>query len=577
MSALVILLGGIACLIVGYVTYGAWLTKQWGVDDSKETPAHTMEDGVDYVPAKTPVLFGHHFSSIAGAGPINGPIQAAFFGWLPCLLWIVIGGIFFGAVHDYGALFASVRHKGASIGTIIEQNISSRAKKLFIIYAYLTLLLVIAAFASIVAGTFNGFTKEGAEIAANGSTATISIAFILMAIVFGFCVYRKNLPLSVCTVVGILVLIGCIVLGLKCPIFIPGTTWMYIIGAYIFVAAITPVWILLQPRDYLSSFLLYGMMIAAMVGVFAANPTLEIPAFVGFEVNGQFLFPVLFVTIACGAISGFHSLIASGTTSKQLNRERDARVIGYGGMLVECALAIISLIAIGYIFSQPAADGNGILGQAAFKIPPTAVFASGISKMLAAVGLSSPDAQRTAYGLLILAVSAFCLTSLDTAARLARYLFTEFWLKPGEDASQVQGARKLLVNRYFGTAIAVVLGVGFGMGGWAKVWPLFGAANQLLAGLALLAVAAWLKGTGRNHKMFVFPMCFMLLVTLCSLALTFFQKVTAITGGGANSGIYIQAVLAAILFILAIFLVLEAWPILFGNKKVHNDGSAMKA
>ena len=574
MSALVILLVGIACLVVGYLTYGAWLTKQWGVDNSKPTPAHTMPDGVDYVPAKTPVLFGHHFSSIAGAGPINGPIQAAFFGWLPCLLWILIGGIFFGAMHDYGALFASIRHKGESIGEVIAKNISNRAKKLFIIYAYLTLLLVIAAFASIVAGTFNGFAKDGAQIAANGSTATISIAFILMAVVFGFCVYRKNLPLSICTIVGIAVLVGCIVLGLKCPIFLPGTTWMYIIAVYIFIASVTPVWILLQPRDYLSSFLLYGMMIAAIVGVFAANPTIQLPAFVGFEVNGQFLFPVLFVTIACGAISGFHSLIASGTTSKQLNMERDARVIGYGGMLVECALAIVSLIAVGYIFSSTGADGK-MLGAAAFKMPPTAVFASGISKMLAAVGFDSPEAQKTAYGLLILAVSAFCLTSLDTGTRLARYLFVEFWLKPGETPADVKDWRQILVNKYVGTAIAVVLGISFGMGGWAKVWPLFGAANQLLAGLALLAVAAWLKGTGRNHKMFVFPMCFMLLVTLSSLALTFYQKVSAISAGNANTAIYIQAALATILFVLAIFLVMEAWPVLFGNKKA--PGSAKEA
>ena len=565
MSSIVILIGGFACLIAGYVLYGSWLSKQWGVDESKPTPAITMQDGVDYVPAKTPVLFGHHFSSIAGAGPINGPIQAAFFGWLPCLLWIIIGGIFFGAVHDYGALFASIRHKGESIGEVISQNIGVRAKRLFIVFAYLALLLVIAAFASIVAGTFNGFAPDGSHIEANGSTATISLLFILMAVVFGFCVYRKNLPLSVCTVIGIIVLVICIIIGLNCPIYLAGDTWMYIIGVYILVASVTPVWILLQPRDYLSSFLLYAMMIAAVVGVFAANPTISLPAFVGFEVNGQYLFPVLFVTIACGAISGFHSLISSGTTSKQLNNEKNAKIIGYGAMLVECALAIVSLITIGYIYTQAGTD--------AFKMPPTAVFARGISEMLAVVGFSSPEAQKTAYGLLILSVSAFCLTSLDTGTRLARYMFTEFWLNPGETPENVTGFRKVLCNKYFSTAFTVIVGIAFGMGGWSKVWPLFGASNQLLAGLALLAVAAWLKNAARNHKMFIFPMIFMILVTLTSLALTFKDKVIAIASGqGDMFAAYLQAGLAAVLFILAIFLVREALPVLTGKKTVKING-----
>ena len=559
MNALVLLLIGFACLIAGYVFYGAWLEKQWGVDPNIPTPAHTMYDGVDYVPAKAPVLLGHHFSSIAGAGPINGPIQAAIFGWLPCLLWILIGGIFFGAVHDYGSLIASIRHKGESIGEVISQNIGLRAKRLFITFSYLALLLVIAAFASIVAGTFNGFDAAGNHIEANGSTATISLLFILMAVVFGFCVYRKNFSLGVCTVVGIVALVLCIVIGLNCPIYLKGQTWMYIIGVYILTASVTPVWILLQPRDYLSSFLLYAMMIAAVVGIVASHPTLTLPAFVGFETRGQYLFPALFVTIACGAISGFHSLIASGTTSKQLSSEKEARVIGYGAMLIECALAVISLIAIGYIYAQS--------GQDAFNLPPTVVFASGISQMLAAVGLDSPDAQKTAYGLMILAVSAFCLTSLDTATRLSRYMFTEFWLNPGETPETVTGIRKVLCNKYVATLISVVIGIGFGLGGWSKVWPLFGASNQLLAGLALLAVASWLKNAARNHRMLIFPMAFMIVVTLTSLALTFFDKIKLIAAGqGDLTAAYLQAGLASVLFVLALFLVREALPVLLGKK-----------
>ena len=564
MNALIILIVGFALLIIGYKTYGTWLEKQWGVDDSVPTPAQTMQDGVDYVPAAAPVLIGHHFSSIAGAGPINGPIQAAFFGWLPCFLWIVIGGIFFGAVHDFGALFASIRHKGASIGQIISENIGDRAKKLFIVFAYLTLLLVVAAFASIVAGTFNSVGKDGAINYTNASTATISAAFIVMAIVFGLLVYRQKLPLAVCTVIGIAVLVACIVFGEKNPLFFyDNTTWMYILGVYILIASVTPVWILLQPRDYLSSFLLYGIMIAAVVGVVAAHPSIELPAFVGFEVNGKYLFPVLFVTIACGAISGFHSLVSSGTTAKQLSREKDAKLIGYGSMLIECALAVISLICIGYVYSKSG------MGNEAFKIPPTAVFATGISEMLGTI-LPSAEAQKYAYNIMILAVSAFCLTSLDTATRLARYMFQEFWTKKGENPEDLTGIRAILVNKYVATIITVVLGVAFGLGGWSRIWPLFGAANQLLAGLALLAVASWLKNAARNHRMLIGPMIFMLCVTLTSLGFTIQEKAEAIMEGKGDAfANYLQGGLGAILFVLAFILVYEALPVLTGKNTAN--------
>lgn len=327
MNSLVLLIIAAVVLICGYVFYGSWLAKQWGVDPSRVTPAHTMEDGIDYVPSKAPVLMGHHFASIAGAGPINGPIQAAIFGWLPVLLWILIGGIFFGAVQDFSSLFASVRHNGKSIGNVIEENVGPKAKRLFLIFAYLTLLLVVAAFASIVVGTFNGFDADGAKITANGSTAMISMLFIVIAMIFGALVYRKNAPLSVATVVGILAIIACIVIGLKYPVFLSGNTWLVIILIYIFIASVTPVWILLQPRDYLNSFLLYGMMIAAIIGVVGSHPTIELPAFTGFTgiAGNSFLFPMLFITVACGAISGFHSLVGSGTSSKQLNNEEGCK------------------------------------------------------------------------------------------------------------------------------------------------------------------------------------------------------------------------------------------------------------
>ena len=560
MNAAVLLIISIAILVVGYIFYGGWLSKKWGVDPNKVTPAHTMEDGVDYVPAKAPVLMGHHFSSIAGAGPINGPIQAAVFGWVPVALWVLIGGIFFGGVHDFGALFASVRNKGKSIGTVIEDSIGLKAKRLFLIFAYLTLLLVVAAFASIVANTFKAtFLENGAvDIAAssaNASTAMISIFFIVLAIFFGFFVYRRNAPLGVSTIIGVALIAIAMVVGLKWhPLYLSYETWMIICGIYILIASVTPVWILLQPRDYLSSFLLYGMMILAVVGIIGCHPSIDtMPAFTGFKdtlaPTGSsigYLFPALFVTIACGAISGFHSLVGSGTTAKQLNREQDAQPIAYGGMLIESALAIISLCAVAYIWKDYA-DGTTVV--------PTAVFAGGLSAMLGE--LFGAGAQSVTYSMLILAVSAFCLTSLDTATRLARYMFQEFWMKPGESIKDMTGARKVLTNPYVATAITVVIGIALGMTGYAKIWALFGAANQLLAALGLLAVAAWLGKIGRNNKMFLFPMAFMLIVTLTSLVFTIITQVNLITSGADVTWGIVRGVIAVLLIILAIDLVVE--------------------
>ena len=573
MNAAVLLIISIAILVVGYIFYGGWLSKKWGVDPNKVTPAHTMEDGVDYVPAKAPVLMGHHFSSIAGAGPINGPIQAAVFGWVPVALWVLIGGIFFGGVHDFGALFASVRNKGKSIGTVIEDSIGLKAKRLFLIFAYLTLLLVVAAFASIVANTFKAtFLENGAvdyaASAANASTAMISIFFIVLAIFFGFFVYRRNAPLGVSTIIGVALIAVAMVIGLKWhPLYLSYETWMIICGIYILIASVTPVWILLQPRDYLSSFLLYGMMILAVVGIVGCHPSIDtMPAFTGFKdtlaPTGSslgYLFPALFVTIACGAISGFHSLVGSGTTAKQLNREQDAQPIAYGGMLIESALAIISLCAVAYIWKDYA-DGTTVV--------PTAVFAGGLSAMLGE--LFGSGAQSITYSLLILAVSAFCLTSLDTATRLARYMFQEFWVKPGEDPKNLTGARKALTNPYVATAITVVIGIALGMTGYAKIWALFGAANQLLAALGLLAVAAWLGKIGRNNKMFIIPMVFMLLVTLTSLVFTIITQVGLITSGTDVTWGIVRGVIAVLLIILAIDLVVEGVKTLSKQAKTKN-------
>ena len=550
MNGLLLLIISVAVLVCGYIFYGRWLCKQWGVGElDKPTPAHALEDGIDYVPAKAPILMGHHFSSIAGAGPITGPIGAAGFGWLACTLWILVGGIFFGGVHDFGALFASVRHDGKSIGEIISANMSKRAKMLFLIFAYLTLILVVAAFASIVAGTFGAtFTETGAvdyaASEANARVAMVSLLFILIAIVFGFLVYRRNAPMSVASVVGVIAIVVIIAIGMNFhPIYLSKSTWMWICGVYIAVASVTPVWILLQPRDYLSSFLLYAMLAVAVIGVVMAHPSLDALPMIETKVGDNPIFPVLFTTIACGAISGFHSLVSSGTTSKQLDKETDAKPIAYGGMLLECVLAILTLCAVAN------AKRYELSGA-------TAIFGGGLAYMIDPTGGAT---FNILYTLLVLTYSAFCLTSLDTATRLARFMFQEFWLdgSKGETPENVTGYKKILSNMYVSTAITVVLGVVLGLNGYEKIWALFGSANQLLAALGLLAVATWLGNIGKNNKMFLFPMFFMLIVTIASLIINSINQVKLISAGGVDWGPYVQAVLGVLLVVLAVILAIE--------------------
>lgn len=582
MNALIILLVAIAVLVCGYVFYGGWLAKQWGIDPNRPTPAHEFEDGKDYVPAAPYVVLGHHFSSIAGAGPINGPIQAAIFGWVPVLLWVLIGGIFFGAMHDFGALFASIRHKGQTLATVIAENIDDTAKKLFCIFSYLTLILVVAAFASIVANTFAVApvpTDDAAKAVAvetgnlaNMRTAMISVLFIVVAVIYGVATRGRKLPTAINILSAIAIIVVVVALGYNLPVIaLDNTTWMILVGLYILVASVAPVWILLQPRDYLSSYLLYGMIALALVGIIGAGvmgnaASLDIPAFTGFSAAAGtskvaasgFLFPALFITIACGAISGFHSLVASGTTSKQLDREAEAQPIAYGGMLLECLVAVISLCAVAFVFSGYM-DGT--------YASPTQVFAAGLSQMLACVpGLAG--AESVAYALLVLAVSVFCLTSLDTATRLGRYMFQELFTPHGMEASDLTGWRAVLVNPWVATIITVVLGVGLGMTGYQLVWPLFGAANQLLAALGLLAVCAWLGNAGRNNKMFYFPMAFMMVVTLTSLALTVWAKIGLLAAGTMDAATVLQLVIGVLLMVFAVILAVKGCKTIFGKKRV---------
>ena len=534
MSALILIGGSIIAFVIAYITYGAWLAKQWGVDITRKTPAHEMEDGVDYVPTKPAVLLGHHFASIAGAGPINGPIQAAIFGWVPVFLWIVIGSIFVGGVHDYGSLYASVRHKGKSIGEIIHANMGKRGMRLFSVFAWLTLLLVVAAFANIVASTF----------ATVPEAASSSMMFIVLAVIFGYLVYRKGLSLKVGTVVGVIALFTCIYLGTLFPIYLSVNTWIGIMCVYIFVASTAPVWILLQPRDYLNSFLLYAMIFGAALGIIIHNPKIQLPAVTSFNVGGQYLFPMLFVTVACGAISGFHSLVGSGTSSKQIDNEGDTKLVGYGAMLIEGVLAVVALITAAYISNSELTE--------LLKGGPVNVFSSGVGAFMSKFGIPFDIGKSFAA----LAVSAFALTSLDTATRLARFIFQEFFDDPET------GKKSALSNMYVSTGITVVIGGYLAVGGYARIWPIFGSANQLLAALSLLAIAVWLKKSGRNYRMLNLPMVFMLAVTLT--ALVFLIKANIATGN------YILVIFPLLLFVLAIVLAVEGYPIIFGKDEVKD-------
>ena len=477
----------ILCFAVAYKFYGGFQSRFYDLDPNRKTPATELQDDIDYCPAHPAVLMGHHFASIAGAGPVVGPIAAAAaLGWLPTLLWIIIGCIFFGGVHDMGALVASIRHKGMSIGEVVRQWIGARGHKLFLAFTWLSLTLVIAVFLELAAQTF----------AADPAVAFTATLYIFLAMVFGVAIYHYGISLKVSTIIMLPILFGSLIFGIESS-WVQSTfalsldTWRMALIVYIFAASVLPVWLLLQPRDYLASYMLYFSVFIGGVGMIFGGASYEVklPAFKGFvTASGDWLWPLLFITVACGAISGFHSLVSSGTTSKQLDKEKDAKPIAYGGMLLECVLAVVTICAINYAYKYNAANPDTPLKGA------TGIFAGGIDNMYAGLGPKAVNILRT---LLTLTYSAFCLTSLDTATRLARFMFQEFWLEPGQTVKDVkQGWKKVLVNPYFATTLTVVLGIALGMTGYSKIWGLFGAANQLLAGIGLLAVAAWLANCG---------------------------------------------------------------------------------
>lgn len=537
-----IIITAIILFVLAYFTYGNFLKNSWGLDDSNTTPAHEINDGVDYVPAESPVLLGHHFASIAGAAPIIGPIAASGFGWLPVLTWIIIGGIFLGGVHDFGSLFTSVRNGGRSIGEVINRNIGKTGKKLFSVFAWLTLILVISAFMSIVAETF----------ASTPSAATSSVLFIILAIVFGLVRNRTSLSLGSLTVIGVILLFIAVAIGLNFPMQINESVWLGVLVIYIFIASVTPVWILLQPRDYLNSFLLYALLLGGFLGIIIGGPSFELQSFTSFHTAKGYLFPVLFVTVACGAISGFHSLVASGTTAKQLNKESDSKLIGYGGMLIESILAVIALITAAMITKEHAGEllANG---------GPVNVFSNGIGNLTKNLGIPFKVGMNFAA----LAVSAFAMTTLDTATRLARFIFQEYFT----DKADTENSSSIMGNMYFATLITVVFSAALTFsGGWSTIWPIFGSANQLLAALALLSLSAWLANNNKKNFYTIIPMIFMFAVTLTALVSLIFQNLAG--------GSIVLAILGVLLFILAIVLVKQSYKVLSSSSKTDDKISA---
>ena len=524
MSASLLLAFAIVILGIAYRWHGTYLTRKLQINPVHPTPAHKMGDGVDYVPAKRIVLIGHHFASIAGAGPILGPVYAAVFGWAPVYAWIILGVIFIGGVHDFTSLVASIRHQGKSIGEVIEEYIGKSGKILFLIFTWFMLILVIAVFAKAVASTF---VKTPAS-------ASSSIFFIFLALLFGFSLYKWKVPLVWASVAGVILLWVGIFLGNAWPLSLGYNVWLFILFGYVFVASVTPVWILLQPRDYLNSYLLYFVMLGGLIGIFVTNPTIAMPAMTTFHTDLGMLFPILFVTVACGAVSGFHSLVASGTTAKQLNTETDAKPVGYGSMLIEGILAVVALITAvtltqGHYQDMITKTGGG----------PISIFASGIGTFMSTLGIPIHAGVTFAA----LAISAFALTSLDTATRLARFSFQELF---SDGKLAVLGK-----NRYLATTITVIVaGLLTFSGKSSTIWPLFGAANQLLAAMALLAVTVWLAKLGTKNNFVKIPMVFMLLVTLIALITLVYQNWA--------KGNFILSILGAVLLAVAIILVWQA-------------------
>ena len=561
MNTLVIVLIAAVVLVAAYVFYGRWLANKWGIDPKAETPAVKFKDGKDYVPTNGWTVFSHQFSSIAGAGPVTGAIQAAAFGWLPVLLWILIGGVFFGAVTDFGALYASVKNEGKSMGMLIEKYIGKFGRKIFLLFCWLFTLIVTAAFADMVAGTFNSYTVvDGVSrlsATTNGAAGMVSIMFMVFAVVFGLLQKKFSLSGWKEAVLGILCIIASFAIGMNFPLIFNKDTWSYITFVYIFFAAVLPMWLLKQPRDYMTTFMFICMIAGAVVGLFVAHPTMNLPVFTGFT-NDKLgtLFPILFVTVACGAVSGFHSLVSSGTSSKTIENEKDMLKVGYGAMVLESLLAVLALCVAG---AAAAADGTAAVGT------PFQIFSRGVAGFFEMFGV--PEYAATVF--MTMCVSALALTSLDAVARIGRMSFQELFSV--DDMEHAALWRKLFCNTYFSTIVTLLCGYVLTKIGYANIWPLFGSANQLLSALVLITLCVFLKVTGRSNKMLFPPLIIMLCVTFTALVQRLIAMVKAIQNAAAVTipagettwgKVFIanglQLIIAALLIVLGLIIVVNS-------------------
>lgn len=567
MNTLVIVVIAACCLAAGYLLYGRWLAHKWGIDPNAKTPAVTKEDGQDYVPTDGWVVFAHQFSSIAGAGPVTGAIQAAVFGWVPVFLWIILGGIFFGAVTDFGALYASVKNEGKSMGLLIEQYIGKTGKKLFLLFCWLFTLIVTAAFADMVAGTFNayetvdGVTSLSAAATVNGAAGSISLLFIAFAVVFGLIQKKAQFHGWKQTLLGLVCTVAAFVIGMNCPLITTKANWSYMVFAYIFLAAVLPMWLLMEPRDLMTTFMFAGMIIGAVVGLLVAHPAMNLAPYTGFhnEKSGD-LFPILFVTVACGAVSGFHSLVSSGTSSKAITNEKDMPKVGFGAMLLESLLAVLALCVAG---AAASADGTPAAGT------PFAIFSSGVAGFLEMFGIPVYAAQC----FMTMCVSALALTSLDSVARIGRMSFQELFSV--DDMEHAEGWRKLLCNKYFATVITLVCGYILTQIGYSNIWPLFGSANQLLSALVLITLCVFLRVTGRENRTLLVPLVVMLCVTFTALVERCIALVKAYNAGTAVFMVEgLQLIITVLLMVLGVIIVVHSGKVLFSKStasKTEND------
>ena len=571
MNGIVLMLVAAVVLACGYLLYGRWLSNKWGVDAKALTPARRMEDGNSFSPASAFTVFSHQFSSICGAGPVTGTIVAMAFGWLPVVLWVLIGGIFFGAVHDFGALYASMKNNGKSLAQLIEKYIGKTGRRLFLIFSWLFCIIVIAAFTSMVCGTFKYTPAEAggidfAKSYAAGCAGTISILFTFVAIAFGWAQRKFNLDGAKEFVVAVVAIVLMFAVGMQFPLYLDLNQWIAVVMVYLVFAGAMPIQTLKQPRDYLTTIMMVVMIVCAVLGIVVlgvnGQATITAPVFTGFSTKSGMMFPVLFVSVACGALSGFHSLVSSSTSSKQVSNETDAVKVGYGAMVLESFVGVLAIIIAGIMFSDMNTAGTGALNNGVASTP-FQIFAAGIARGMKAFGVDS----TVATVFMTMNVSALALTSLDAVARIARTSFSEFFAK-SNDALAIEdksGAMKVLGNPWFATLVTLIPGLALTFGGYLAIWPLFGASNQLLGGMTMITLAVFCKCTGRKGAMLYVPVAFLLCCTFTSLVQSIMGCVTALSAGTAASvfNSVLQLVFAILLVVLGLIVAVNCLRELF--------------